>query len=162
MVALLNVTVTSSFFTFLTMTIAFGSSGSTSSMLQRACLLLILLLSCDAARDDSRNIQLINDSGFKIEVYWINRWKNDELVINTEEGVMNGASTGINSFVGHEFQIVEVPSKKTGKCREEECKTATFQVNANDGQSKSSMSTFVDFLSFHKLMSSLHLHSRDT
>jgi hypothetical protein len=39
--------------------------------------------------------------------------------------------------VSHEFQLVEVPSKKTGKCRQEECQTATFQVNANDGQRKS-------------------------
>lgn len=122
------------------MTIAFGSGGgSSSTMWVRVCLLLILLVSCDAAKDTTRHIQLINNAGFKIEVYWINRWKNDELVLNTEEGVLNGASTGINSYVSHEFQLVEVPSKKTGKCQEEECQTATFQVNANDGQSKSSI-----------------------
>jgi hypothetical protein len=125
------------------MTVAFSFGGGISSaMLQRVCILLLLLLaSCDSAKDTSRSINIINHAGFTVDVYWINRWKNDELVLNTADGILNGASTSLNTFVTHEFQLLEVPSKKSGKCRQDECRTATFQVNANTGQSKSFLST---------------------
>jgi len=87
-----------------------------------------------AGNDQSRNVRIINEAGFKVDIYWINRWKNDELVKNSEEGVFHGAETQINSYISHEFEIQEIPNSKTGKCKEEECKKGHFQVNANDEQ----------------------------
>lgn len=77
-------------------------------------------------------------------VYWINRWKNDELVLNTEEPLLHGADSRINSYVDHEFEIQEEPHKKTKKCSgpDGKCLTAQFKVNRNHGQSKSRLYVF--------------------
>mmetsp|Transcript_372 Transcript_372/g.542 ORF Transcript_372/g.542 Transcript_372/m.542 type:complete len:121 (-) Transcript_372:1016-1378(-) len=75
--------------------------------------LIIPILTCAlAVNPDSRELRIINEAGFKCNIYWINRWKNDELVLNSEEGVFHGGETQINSYVSHEFEVQEVPSKK--------------------------------------------------
>jgi len=89
-----------------------------------------------ALNPSSRDLRIINEAGFKCNIYWINRWKNDELVLNSEEGVFHGAETNINSYAGHEFEIQEVPSKKTGHCKgpNNTCRKGQFKVNTNDEQ----------------------------
>lgn len=109
-------------------------------MMKRAALALLLLLASgsDANKDSARTLDIVNRSGHRVSIYWINRWKNDELVLNTEEPLLHGADSRINSYVTHEFEIQEEPHKKTGKCSgpDGECLTAQFQVNKNYGQSK--------------------------
>ena len=97
-----------------------------------------LLSVCTANRDTSRTLDIINRSGHRVQIYWINRWKNDELVLNTEEPLLHGADSRINSYISHEFEIQEVPHKKTNQCSGEDgkCLSAQFQVNKNHGQSK--------------------------
>jgi hypothetical protein len=52
--------------------------------------------------------------------------------------VMHGASFPLNSFVGHEFELRELPSATSGECKGEDkvCHTATFAVSENDDQSE--------------------------
>jgi prolyl 4-hydroxylase len=99
-------------------------------------LLLLLLPYVAALNPQSRDIRIINEAGFKCNIYWINRWKNDELVLNSEEGVFHGAETKINSYISHEFEVQEIPSKNTGKCKgpNDTCRKGYFQVNSNDEQ----------------------------
>lgn len=105
------------------------------------CLLYFVLLFSSGSRvlaqkGQDRKIRVINEAGFKVNIYWINRWKNDELVLNSEEGVFHGAETQINSYVSHEFEVQEVPHSKLGHCRgpNNTCRKGYFRVNANDDQ----------------------------
>lgn len=86
----------------------------------------------------SRELQIQNQSGSKVLIYWINRWENDALVLNTEDGLLYGADSEINSFQGHEFEVQEVPHKTTQRCKGENgiCRKVIFQVNSNYGQGK--------------------------
>ena len=106
-----------------------------------AVLTALLLSCCHGNRETSRTLDFVNRSGHRVSIWWINRWKNDELVLNTQEPLLHGADNRINSYVGHEFEIQEEPHKKTGKCSGEDgkCLTAQFQVNKNHGQSESRM-----------------------
>jgi len=89
-----------------------------------------------AVNPDARELRIINEAGFKCNIYWINRWKHDELVLNSEEGVFHGGETQINSYISHEFEVQEVPSKKTGHCKgpNNACRKGHFQVNKNEEQ----------------------------
>lgn len=102
-------------------------------------LLVLLLPACVlAANPQARDLRIINEAGFKVEIFWINRWKNDELVLNSEEGIFHGAESRINSYLSHEFEVQEVPNKKLGKCKgpNETCRKGHFQVNSNEEQCK--------------------------
>jgi hypothetical protein len=91
-----------------------------------------------AVNPQARDIRIINEAGFKVEIFWINRWKNDELVLNSEDGIFHGAESNINSYITHEFEVHEVPNKKLGKCKgpDDTCRKGYFQVNENDEQCK--------------------------
>ncbi len=88
---------------------------------------------------NQRNILLLNRSGRRIDIFWINRSVDPiEFRSNSEngEGYPFGASQGINSYIGHEFEIREMPSKKTGECQiPGDCQKGYFQVNDQEGQS---------------------------
>ena len=116
-----------------------------------------------AGKGDSREVHVRNEAGFKVEVYWINRWKNDELVLNTEEGIFHGAETVIKSFVSHEFQLKEIPSKKTGRCRGEndECREGYFQVTEYEGQGEQREVVPCQSTPFH-VVPNPNLHSHPT
>lgn len=99
--------------------------------------LIFSILTCAVAvNPDSRELRIINEAGFKCNIYWINRWKNNELVLNSDEGVFHGGETQINSYISHEFEVQEVPSKKTGHCKgpNNTCRKGHFQVNSNEEQ----------------------------
>ena len=108
------------------------------SLLLLSVLLVNTYWTVRANRETERKLRVINEAGFKANIYWINRWKNDELVLNSEDGVFHGSETAINSFIGHEFEIQEVPAKKTGLCRgpNNTCRSAQMKVNENDEQCK--------------------------
>lgn len=89
---------------------------------------------------NQRKVFLHNQSGRRVDAFWINRADQPNTFhTNSEDGqgYPFGASQGINSYIGHEFEIREMPSKKTGECQiPGECQTGYFQVNDQEGQSK--------------------------
>lgn len=50
--------------------------------------------------------------------------------------VFDGATFPLNTYVGHTFQLREVPNEHTGVCESEDqtCRVATFTVTENDDQ----------------------------
>jgi hypothetical protein len=87
----------------------------------------------------SRNIVVQNRAGCKIDFFWIHPQTKELAGSNTDGGLVNGGDSSINSYVTHSFEVQELPSKKTGTCKEEECRKAYFTVSANEDQSKSPM-----------------------
>jgi len=89
---------------------------------------------------NARNIDFVNQSGTRVDLLWINR-STDPVSYHSnsnDEGYPYGVSQRINSFIGHEFEAREMPSKKTGECKTPgKCRTAYFQVNSEEGQSTS-------------------------
>jgi hypothetical protein len=86
-----------------------------------------------------RPIKILNESGSKVEIYWIHP-QTGALTIMSSPNVLNGASFNLNSFIGHEFEIRELPSSKTGVCKgngnEQTCRTNHLAVTENSEQSK--------------------------
>lgn len=117
----------------------------TSTMLSRLAFLLLSLPVALSVNPQARDIRIINEAGFKVEIYWINRWKNDELVLNSEEGIFHGAESKINSYISHEFEVQEVPNKKLGHCKgpDKECRKGYFQVNSNEEQCEYKLYTYL-------------------
>ena len=89
-----------------------------------------------------RSIQISNESGRRVDVFWVNP-DTEELVRQTEPFVYNGGSLPLTSYVGHTFEVRELPSSKTGYCGDPSneatvgtiCRMGTFTVNENDQQS---------------------------
>lgn len=54
----------------------------------------------------------------------------------TTPDIMNGATFPLDSFVGHEFEVREVPATSTGLCKSEDqvCRTLLFSVSPGDEQ----------------------------
>jgi hypothetical protein len=88
----------------------------------------------------SRNIKILNESGGKVEIHWIHPQTRAATLMSTPN-VMNGASFPLNSYIGHEFEVRELPSTTTGVCPSEDqtCRTALFPVSGNADQSKSNI-----------------------
>ena len=90
---------------------------------------------------ESREIFIQNETGRRIDVMWINRFVNPNTFHSNspdEMGYAYGSSTGIDSFVGHEFEVRELPSKTTKQCLfgENACRKAHFQVSVEENQCK--------------------------
>ena len=58
-----------------------------------------------------RPIKILNESGSRVEIYWIHP-QTRELTLMSAPNVLNGATFNLNSFIGHEFEIRELPSTK--------------------------------------------------
>ncbi|GAX15789.1 hypothetical protein FisN_3Lh232 [Fistulifera solaris] len=82
----------------------------------------------------SRNIVVQNRAGCKIDFFWIHPQTKELAGSNTDGGLVNGGDSSINSYVTHSFEVQELPSKKTGTCKQEECRKAYFTVSANEDQ----------------------------
>ena len=89
-------------------------------------------------KSTKRDIKIINESGSKVEVYWIHPNTRAGSLMSSPN-ILSGASFPLNSFVGHEFEARELPSEKTGYCKSADkiCKIASFAVSANSDQGKS-------------------------
>lgn len=89
---------------------------------------------------NARKFSFFNRSGRRVDIFWINRSTNPvSFVTNSDrgEGYPFGGSTGVDSYIGHEFEIREMPSKKTGECKiPGNCQKAHFKVNDREGQSR--------------------------
>lgn len=104
-----------------------------------AALLLLSPLPRPAAAqsDSARAIQIMNESTRRVEINWVHP-DTGELVLQSTPDVLHGASFALNSFVGHSFEVRELPAKKTGVCGgdDEVCRVDYFTVNANKDQSE--------------------------
>ena len=58
------------------------------------------------------------------------------MVLQSTPDILAGATFALNSYVGHSFQIRELPGKHTGVCQGEDkvCRIASFTVNKNSDQ----------------------------
>ena len=84
---------------------------------------------------DARNIQILNESGRRVDIHWIHP-QTQEMVLQSTPDIMAGASFALNSFVTHSFQVRELAGKKSGVCEgtEGECRVDYFTVNENTDQ----------------------------
>lgn len=91
-----------------------------------------------SASPDSRTIEIMNESGKRVDLYWISLGS-DDLVLQSDKPIINGASFVLNSFVTHAFEVRELPGKRTGECgdagsSDRTCQIGYFVVNENDDQ----------------------------
>lgn len=58
--------------------------------------------------------------------------------MSSAEGVYDGGTMPLNSFVGHEFEIREVANAKTGSCTSPDkvCHMGSFKVSEHDNMSE--------------------------
>ena len=79
---------------------------------------------------NARHITIHNQSGAKVDVFWIHPETRELGASNTEDkGIMYGASTGIASFVTHAFEIQEM-----APCKNTRCRKGYFSVSNNEDQ----------------------------
>ncbi|KAL3808167.1 hypothetical protein ACHAXA_009854 [Cyclostephanos tholiformis] len=99
------------------------------SLIIRLTSLLVL------AADVPRTITIMNESGRRVEIYWISP-DDGELVLQSDPDILDGTSLELNSFVGHSFEVRELPGKKSGVCDGEgqTCRVDYFTVNPNNDQ----------------------------
>jgi hypothetical protein len=101
-----------------------------------ACFVALFVgLSLAAPSGIERNIKIINESGSRVEIYWIHPQTREASLMSSPD-VQNGATFPLNSFVGHEFEVREKPSASTGVCKsaDQTCKQGFFKVSENDDQ----------------------------
>jgi hypothetical protein len=85
----------------------------------------------------SRSVRVLNKSGVRIDVFWIHPNTNELAPSHTSgEGVMYGGESGISSYIGHNFEVQELPNPKSQKCQGKLCRKAYFSVNTNEDQCK--------------------------
>jgi len=82
-----------------------------------------------------RDIMIKNLSGGTIDMFWINPETRELTASNFDGGLVYGGESGLNSYIGHSFEVREIPSKRTGKCKMTICRKAYLTVNANEEQS---------------------------
>jgi len=99
-------------------------------------LLLLLLLLGVAKGDTERSITMYNESGSKVEIYWVG--SGNQKVLQTTPNLLHGANFNLNSYVGHTFEIKELPQKRTKQCinglEANVCGVSYFTVNDNADQ----------------------------
>ena len=111
-------------------------------------LFFLLLLPAWARRrkdgnPSSRGIVVMNRSGVKIDFYWVHPHTGELAGSNTDGGLVHGAESSINSYIGHTFEVHELARKTTGKCVAAQCMKTRFTVSANEDQSTCSGVQFV-------------------
>lgn len=99
-------------------------------------LLLLLSLSAwpvSAQHPAASPVHVTNDSGNRIEIHWLHP-ETGEMVLQAED-ISHGASFSLNSFVGHSFQVRELPTRGAHCGGEgQTCRVDHFTVNENDAQ----------------------------
>mmetsp|Transcript_6042 Transcript_6042/g.10557 ORF Transcript_6042/g.10557 Transcript_6042/m.10557 type:complete len:460 (-) Transcript_6042:52-1431(-) len=116
---------------------------------------VVLLLLVGSRGNVDRSVRIMNDSGVRVEVYWVHPTTQETSLLSTPH-IFDGATFPLNTYVGHNFQLREVPSEDTGVCESEDetCHIATFTVSGNDDQvlrvKKGLMLEFSDSMSVAK------------
>jgi hypothetical protein len=106
-------------------------------LLTAVSLLLPLLQTAIAASSDARSIIIANESSRRVEVHWVDP-VSGEMVLQSEPDILDGASLNLDSYVGHTFEVRELPAKKTRVCagNDQTCRVDHFTVSSNNGQGK--------------------------
>jgi hypothetical protein len=108
-------------------------------------LLFTLLTLCSASPE--RNFNIINESGRRVELHWVHP-ETGEMVLQSTPDILAGATFALNSYVGHTFQVRELPGKKSGVCEGdgEVCRIDMFTVNSNSDQGEFRLGVLVAFV----------------
>ena len=83
----------------------------------------------------ARSFAVVNQSGRKCDFYWVNVFVKPETFVPqfVEDGVTIGLAYGadksVSSFIGHEFELRELPSKKTETCIYDTCRSVRVKVS---------------------------------
>ena len=101
------------------------------------------------ADDTSRSITIMNESGRRAALYWINP-DDGELLLQSDPDILHGASFDLDSYVGHNFEVRELPKKSTNECSSGEAKACgvdyfTVTENHDQGEFTPSLSLFLIF-----------------
>lgn len=96
----------------------------------------------------SRSITIINRSGARIDFYWVNPTSGELAESTTEGGVVHGGDSTVSSYIGHKFEVHEIPKKKTGKCLNKVCQITHFTVTSNEDQSECSHLSLLLFFAY--------------
>lgn len=86
---------------------------------------------------NQRSFLIRNQSGRRADILWVDTSKEPHEFVSQstdDDGYLYGSDTSISSYIGHEFEIRELPSKKTGRCVYDECRKARFKVNDQENQ----------------------------
>jgi 2OG-Fe(II) oxygenase superfamily len=104
------------------------------------CLLVLAVVAFTAAttrqRGINRHIKIVNESGTKVQVYWIHPQTRDASLMS-DPHVVVGAEFPLESYVGHEFEVRELADANTGECTksaDKVCRQTYFKVTDNDEQ----------------------------
>jgi len=83
----------------------------------------------------ARDILFVNDYISRVEVYWVHPDTREGFLMSSPD-IMSGADFNLNSYIGHEFEIREKPSAKTGLCKSEDqtCRNSFVKVSQNFDQ----------------------------
>ena len=82
-----------------------------------------------------RNIRVINESGVTLDVFWIHPGTRELAHSNTNgDGCAYGSDVNIDTFVGHEFQIIEIPAKGSKGCARPACQRTAITVSTAEDQ----------------------------
>jgi len=119
---------------------------TTTSIFQRitygiAAAVCLLAASCTCAGQIARDITMYNESGSRIEINWVNP-DDGTRVLQTSPYLYAGATHNLNSYASHRFEVKELPSSTTHKCRNgaegpsnpDLCGVAFFTVNDRHDQ----------------------------
>jgi hypothetical protein len=122
--------------------------------LLQLCLCFILQANGNKTDQWYRQINVVNESGGNIDIFWINSKTSEAHAMATS--VKHGMDQPLNSFVGHTFEIRESPDLETGLCGaghgDQFCRGGMFSVSEDDvdQQSKWNMTNLIQFCLCHK------------
>lgn len=105
--------------------------------LAKSLLSLICLTLVGSSNSQERSFEIINESGANFDLFWLNP-KNGEGVKLSPASIIDGERFPLNSFVGHEFELREVPLTEGGNCSSPDkvCHKGNFVVSENENASK--------------------------
>ncbi|KAL3768209.1 hypothetical protein ACHAWU_001899 [Discostella pseudostelligera] len=96
---------------------------------------IIATLQQQSTHPSGRSINILNESGRRVEIHWMNP-DDGSLVLQTKPDILAGASQSLSSYIGHTFEVRELPAKKSGVCAGDGdvCRVDHFTVSANQDQ----------------------------
>lgn len=100
----------------------------------KALIVFFFLREVLSATKVERSLTIQNDSGHRVALNWIHPDTKETSLISDPD-ILTGADFVVDSFVSHEFEVRELPARKTGECETPgNCKVVFFTVNDNAEQ----------------------------
>jgi hypothetical protein len=93
----------------------------------------LLLAGILSLAEAGTKLDLQNKSSKIATINWVNP---DTRATVFFSSLIAGQSVTVNTYMGHEFQLVEMPDEETNVCEEATCKTTNFVVSKQDFQCK--------------------------